>query len=866
MEATAESAGISGRNHIIERPRLTRLLDETSARVIMLVAPAGYGKTTLARQWLATREHAWYQAGAASADVAALALGIAEAAEGLRPGCGNRLREWLPTSGDPHNDVGTIVELLSSDLADWDEGAWFVIDDYDSIVPGRAEDLVNELLVKRGRRLILTARRRPSWSSARAVLYGEHLEVGQSSLAMTAEEADAVLAHRGSENAAGLVALANGWPAVIGLASLMPGSSQAHDVIPDALHDFLAQELLASLPSPAQAQLCRLALVPHLTRALAASVGTEAVVIQEASRAGILTAGTAGALVMHPLLQTFLLANLDSLAGDEAPSFVETVSQALIDDEAWDDAFEVLEGHSCTDMLEPLFGSALNTLGKEGRISTLRRWVAYARAHGFASPYVDLAESEVAFRSGEYSRASALASNAASQMAPDDDSRSAAHYRAGQSHHFLDDLPAALEHFQLARTTARSSEDERNALWGEFTASYDSDVADLPALLEEFESVGTLDRSAQVRAACGRLTIALRSGGITEAIRAVWPIGALVHEVNDPLIRTSFWRGLGGTLAAHADYARGHEAIVWALREAEQSQLPFVIPHALVTRALLHIGQRDYAGARQDLREVAKAGRAMDDQYLVGNAETLRCRLLLCEGLPDQAVWDTLPRLPEQHALVRQLEFAATKVMALARCGRTDEASIILATMNAARGSAEARLLLRWATVITAISAGEDVAHDIAEAYGDTIRVGAYDPFVLAYRVEPLILETIAAEDTNRARLGEVLGRAGDAHLARGLGVIDSLRRDSVASGEYETLSPREQDVFALLANARSNKDIASDLFISEATVKVHVRNILRKLGVRNRTEAALLAVRASGVNASTSVGGRDDVAGDPDV
>ena len=48
-----------GRRHIIERPRLTRLLVETSAQVIMLVAPAGYGKTTLARQWLATRPHAW---------------------------------------------------------------------------------------------------------------------------------------------------------------------------------------------------------------------------------------------------------------------------------------------------------------------------------------------------------------------------------------------------------------------------------------------------------------------------------------------------------------------------------------------------------------------------------------------------------------------------------------------------------------------------------------------------------------------------------------------------------------------------------------------------------------------------------------
>ena len=43
----------TNRRKIIERPRLTRLLDESPARIKMLVAPAGYGKTTLARQWLA---------------------------------------------------------------------------------------------------------------------------------------------------------------------------------------------------------------------------------------------------------------------------------------------------------------------------------------------------------------------------------------------------------------------------------------------------------------------------------------------------------------------------------------------------------------------------------------------------------------------------------------------------------------------------------------------------------------------------------------------------------------------------------------------------------------------------------------------
>ena len=847
MDATAESAGTVGRNHIIERPRLTRLLDETSARVIMLIAPAGYGKTTLARQWLATRKHAWYQAGAASSDIAALALGIAESATRICPGAGHRLREWLPTSGGPHDDVNAIIELLSSDLGTWHDDAWFVIDDYDSIPPGPAEALVHGLFVKRSLPLVLTGRRRPAWSSARAVLYGEHLEVGQSSLAMTAEEADAVLTEPGKENAAGLVALANGWPAVIGLASLTPASSQAHEVIPDALHDFLAQELFASLAPTAQEHICRLAIFPHLTRRLAITVGADEAALEEAVSAGILTAGPGAAVLMHPLLRIFLLTNLDSIAGDGAPESVGAVARALIDQESWDDAFEVIESYERTDILHALFGRALSSLSKEGRISTLRRWVEYARTHGATSPYVDLAESEVAFRSGEYSRASVLATNAAAQVAPEDCLRSAAHYRAGQSSYFLDDLSTALEQFQLARVAARSPEDERNALWGEFTASYDLDSANLPALLEQFESAGTLDRNAQVRAACGRLTVALRSGGITEAIKLVWPIQSFVREASDPLIRSSFWRGLGGTLAVHADYMRGHESIACALREAEESQLPFVIPHALVTRALLHIGRRDYTSARQDLREVARAGRVMDDQYLIGNAETLRCRLLLCEGLPDEAAADTPPRLPERHAVVRQLEFAATRAMALACCGKTDEARLILTRLEAISEPADARLLLRWASVILAIVDGETAPQEISDAYDETVRVGAYDPFVLAYRIKPVILQTVAEDSAAWSSVAEILRRAGDTRWARDLGVIRSSLGDAWALSEQENLSPREHEVFGLLANARSNRDIATELFISEATVKVHVRNILRKLGVRNRTEAAVLAAKTTG-------------------
>ncbi len=59
-----------------------------------------------------------------------------------------------------------------------------------------------------------------------------------------------------------------------------------------------------------------------------------------------------------------------------------------------------------------------------------------------------------------------------------------------------------------------------------------------------------------------------------------------------------------------------------------------------------------------------------------------------------------------------------------------------------------------------------------------------------------------------------------------------------------EALTEREIDVLRLLARGQANKEIARSLYIGEKTVKTHVRNILIKLNVRSRTQAALYAAR----------------------
>ena len=67
---------------------------------------------------------------------------------------------------------------------------------------------------------------------------------------------------------------------------------------------------------------------------------------------------------------------------------------------------------------------------------------------------------------------------------------------------------------------------------------------------------------------------------------------------------------------------------------------------------------------------------------------------------------------------------------------------------------------------------------------------------------------------------------------------------EAVGNGSEPQLTAREREVLDLIAGGRSNREIARALTVSEKTVKTHVSNVLMKLGVADRTQAALWAVR----------------------
>jgi NarL family two-component system response regulator LiaR len=115
-------------------------------------------------------------------------------------------------------------------------------------------------------------------------------------------------------------------------------------------------------------------------------------------------------------------------------------------------------------------------------------------------------------------------------------------------------------------------------------------------------------------------------------------------------------------------------------------------------------------------------------------------------------------------------------------------------------------------------------------------------PAVRAGAAGYLLKDVQPAELVRAIRMAE----SGEAllHPAVAARVMRELAGDAARAERHELLTARELDVLALLARGRANKAIAFELGVAEKTVKTHVGNILAKLGLSDRTQAALYAVR----------------------
>ncbi len=407
MVETISAAVSPALAHIIERPRLIARLEEGGgSRVSVFAAPAGYGKTTLARQW-AERQScpvAWYRTNRASGDVALLAVQFDELLASLAPELPRepgKVAAIASVNPSP-KPLGRALVRTFGPIA---EDILIIVDEWEAAETPEADELLSMLVDGIGIRFVITTRDRPEWFAPRLEIYGEGLEIGVDELRMTDEEAAQVLAAAGAESGrARVMRTAAGWPAVLGLAAMSGEVDFSADgLISHTLDEFLAGELLSAAAAETQEALTLLAVAAIVDIGRAGQLlgdDAAAVVVAEASARGLVAVTDGTALFFHPLLRDLLIRRFTEIdAETRAPLLLRC--RQLLDCGLWDEALSVGELSQDASFISDAIGVALDDLLAAGRASSLERWVDAARAAGVEGGLIDYAEAELRLRQGE---------------------------------------------------------------------------------------------------------------------------------------------------------------------------------------------------------------------------------------------------------------------------------------------------------------------------------------------------------------------------------------------------------------------------------------------------------------------------------
>ncbi len=682
------------KRRIVERPRLFALLDHSKARVRTLVAPAGYGKTTLAEQWVARdgRLAAWYTARSSATDVAALALGLARCATSVVDGCDERLREHLRALPAPAENVDTLAEILGEDLAGWPRTAWLVVDDYHEVArEPLAEDFVEALVAVSPAQFLVAGRQRPSWVSSKSILYGDVLELNQAALAMDNEEAAAVLVDRSASSASGLVAIAHGWPAVIGLASVSSAELETNaEAVPASLYHFFAEEVFSALGDEVQQGLTTLSVAPVLDRELASALlGDEAdPVSTSALDVGILVERESR-LDLHPLARSFLeekSAEIGLLPADSASRVCLAHYRAHRD---WDAAFEVITRSGWPGELEPLVTDALDELLESARLSTLDRWCDFAYDAGLDAPMFSVARAEVLLRHGRHVEAIAHAESAA-------ESPGAHVFRAlavaGRAAHLASREEQALELYRRAASVAGHESERRDALWGQLMALVE---LERPEADETFRSLRSSVRPADprevVRAAALGLSFQAKLGDLD--LEEADSTATLLERVRDPLVASSFQSIYASALVLAARYDDARRAAEAFAAVVRQHRLDFAIPYAQGSLALALSGMRVFADATSTATAAVERARRNRDGHAQQLCTGFLMRVLAQQGRLQEALELEMPLVRSPLPAARA-GLVSSRALVLAASGRADAARALLVEVTGMSKAIEPNVLI----------------------------------------------------------------------------------------------------------------------------------------------------------------------------
>jgi len=828
-----QSRTVGPRRRIIERPRLIAALDGIDAQTILLVAPAGYGKTTLARQWARTLTGAiWVGATSAHRDVVTFSEDVANGVDALGGDAAKFIGEFMRARSNPQRAAREIAGALAARV-EQAHVQWLIIDDYHELAEApEVDEMVAVLRERVSTRFLVAARAKPQWATARDAVYGQIEEIGTDELAMTPDEIDELLGRRPDLEA--LIERAQGWPAVLALAAGLDSAAPREDPVPGMLHQYVAEELFQSAAPEVRDALMALALLPDFRAATIAQRfgGDAGLLLDQAQALGF--AGGDEQLDLHPLLREFLLTKLAD--EPDADARVRDAVAAALDAEAWDGALELVLRFNLSDLVDPVLQRAFKPLVRSGRLGTLSSFASRIRqSPAFPLPAVDVVEAEVALRDGQFDLAIELARRIQPNLANNHPLKSRSNAVLGQSEFFVAEFGEAQEAFKLARETALDDADVGEALFGLACAKVlgeeDASAAIAEVVRDRHKSPHHLLRFAVAELTRRRFAEGLRDPlPIHEALHAL-------HQVEDPRARTSFTYTVANTLAQRAEYHRAEQFLELLATDVKSFDLEFAAPYFHWTSAFISLGLRRFGEVDRSLRAVEELVAQRQHPSHALNARILRARLLLQTGEPDEALAQI--QVPAYLPVVQswRAEHVATEALVLACLGLSERAAKAASLADTMTRCVEVKMLAAAARAVTGARSG--TTDEPTSLISHAERLAIWDPVLCAVRSSPELAEVLAATDATRPALKQLYEQTGEHALARRAGLKTRTTRPV-----SELLSPRELEVLGLVARGLRNREIAAALYIAESTAKVHMRHVREKLNVRTRAEAVAAYAR----------------------
>lgn len=868
----------------VPRAQIIDRLRAAEAMALVLVhGPAGFGKTTVMLQ---------YYAQLRSRGVACSWLTL-DTADNELPRfldyLGEALRVIAPDLQPGEVESGAALPDLAARLAALPGRFVLFLDDFECIDSPVILGLVRQLTdyLPQGGQIVVGSRTVPELALGRLRAHGQLLEIQPADLRFSSTETAAFLRQQrglalGNDDILRLQQRTQGWPAALWLVSIAL-RDRAHpkrfvetfDGSNASIADYLVEDVLARQPSGVRNFLLKVSVLDHFSAPLADAVlerSDSAELLARIERAHLFLVPQDGErrwFRFHPLFRGFLLAQLAHVAPDEIPRLHRRAAQWWLAQGRPTRAIEhALRCDDSTYLMDLLVEHAPQLLW-QGRSGTLARWweqhevasrvmehipirptlaTAFAWAlilthrHDEARRLLDALDG--AQRAGALSAANLMPS----------DIRAPRAFLLAMS----DRIRAASQLWQVNRGEVTPEQPFTFAMQGTSQGF---------CLLAEGRFEQSRTSLAQAR------NVAAMIGGSFIVPMAVCLQGAI--ELTQGRLRnaaTSFRAALTGSGTDGPPQRDTVAAVFLAealylgneLEEAERLLTLFLpllpkaaAPDQLITAYVL-LGR--IAGARGDheaaearLAEMEAIGQHTGLSRMVATARLERGRQALLQGRTDfaasqldsgsdPAVWS------DYEGLVTQAnDSEAPFVGALRLKIHTGRAEAAVAPLKEALKEAEAQQRLRRGhqlalLLVEALCLSGQVAQGMRRLR-DELQFAAGEGFVRSFVDEGPELLRRLAELRKALAEGEALAVHADRILA-GSGLefaAEPVAPPSPLAPVDSGLSEREVQVLRLLAEGYRNKEIAVRLFVSETTVKAHLRNINSKLGARCRTQAVAM-------------------------